>query len=145
MEKMTLEEVWKQITILKNKTTDSALLDISLVCVAVALMPISVILSGMAGFNIDCFDGITFFLALVSMSVPFIILTIICYVIYTLRPKKVRLHISVGSHITTKQLAKFFKLSNVKQENGTIVCKIKPKHKYYNDVVSFLQEESETE
>lgn len=134
---MTIEEVWKHIIILKNKTTDSAALDIALIFAVCALMPMFIILSGMAGFNIDCFDGI----ALVLASAVFILPTIISFAIYAHRPKKIRLHISVDHSISVKQLTKFFKISKVLQENSTIICNLKPKNKYYYDVVDLMDPE----
>lgn len=137
---MTIEEVWKHITVLKNKNTESGLYYLSLIFLIYAFGPIAIILSSMVGFNIDCFRGIT----LVEVSAIFLIPAIISFIVYFHRPKKIKMYIITDSYISAKHLAKFFKLSKVEQSDGIIKCNIKPKNKYYA-VVNLLQEESEIE
>ncbi len=82
---MTIEEIWENITVLENKSYTSAAEGIFLCCLSFALLPIFIILSGMVGFNIDCFNG----MELVLISTIIIIPAIISFVIYEHRPKRV--------------------------------------------------------
>ena len=91
-------------------------------------------MSGSVGFNIDFFDG----RALVLEGVIFIIPTLVSLVIYIRRPENIKLYVCVDNSISVKQLKKYFKVSKAAQDNNTIVCNLKPKDKYYDEVVDLI-------
>lgn len=135
---MTIEEIWENITVLENKSYTNGAYGIFLLGITGLLEMLLIILSPMAGFNIDFFT-ICSCLDLSSIALLCSIIAIIGYAVYANRPEKVELHISIDTHcISIEELKKYFKLSKVSYNKHFVTCNIKPKRKYYNDVDSLV-------
>ena len=68
-------------------------------------------------------------------------LTVNSFWFYACQQYSIKLQITANVEmISSEQLAEYFELSDISLGNGQIICDVKPKFDYYNEVLELLED-----